>query len=470
MRRVSDLLPLLFVCFVSQALEILPKLGRRKVLVNGKPCGRNELIADFIYQQTQKVRDRKQVSSHIQVLKNTRKHEPTFMRLLMDAGDGDEDGIQDVVSHGYISTSHSPTLSPHLQHERTDQAFVDEKAHHITDSPPTTIPGQDNNNNPSRYSSHRSHYDHSDLYYHVKVSTTPDAAVDRAMGCSSQSIYQQATMIPGSAVSLLSGTGLRDSVALERMTRDSVQNHPNGDFSSFRQKGPSRTIPASRSSHAPYLLWPTSFGLFIQRSGREVPSDRHDSSSTHNCSDVTGAKESAVLIHDLARAHDLSPHTLGSINIYQLPPEKFPNLFDLYERVSCPFLYFKVGMNLNMELDGAFENTCLFDSNERRALKCSTLIYSFGDNVLESSQMKQATFVNGTFVHSFEFVNQFFNAFLSGIRTLGTLEEVEVALCNLSLVQIYEDLDPQTEGRSPLLVMAFEFEKGRGGVTPYHIM
>ncbi|KAI8601750.1 TEA/ATTS domain family-domain-containing protein, partial [Dissophora ornata] len=381
-----------------KALEILPKLGRRKVLVNGKPCGRNELIADFIYQQTQKVRDRKQVSSHIQVLKNTRKHEPTFMRLLMDAGDGDEDGIQDVVS------------------------------------------------------------------------TTPDAAVDRAMGCSSQSIYQQATMIPGSAVSLLSGTGLRDSVALERMTRDSVQNHPNGDFSSFRQKGPSRTIPASRSSHAPYLLWPTSFGLFIQRSGREVPSDRHDSSSTHNCSDVTGAKESAVLIHDLARAHDLSPHTLGSINIYQLPPEKFPNLFDLYERVSCPFLYFKVGMNLNMELDGAFENTCLFDSNERRALKCSTLIYSFGDNVLESSQMKQATFVNGTFVHSFEFVNQFFNAFLSGIRTLGTLEEVEVALCNLSLVQIYEDLDPQTEGRSPLLVMAFEFEKGRGGVTPYHIM
>jgi hypothetical protein len=58
------------------ALEVLPKLGRRKVLVNGKPCGRNELIADFIYQETGKVRDRKQVSSHIQVLKNTRKNDP----------------------------------------------------------------------------------------------------------------------------------------------------------------------------------------------------------------------------------------------------------------------------------------------------------------------------------------------------------------------------------------------------------
>jgi transcriptional enhancer factor len=57
------------------ALKIIPKLGRKKVMVNSKPCGRNELIADFILRKTGKVRSRKQVSSHIQVLKNMRKND-----------------------------------------------------------------------------------------------------------------------------------------------------------------------------------------------------------------------------------------------------------------------------------------------------------------------------------------------------------------------------------------------------------
>lgn len=52
-----------------EAIRLIPRLGRRKVLVNGKSCGRNELIADYVCQKTGQARTRKQVSSHIQVFK-----------------------------------------------------------------------------------------------------------------------------------------------------------------------------------------------------------------------------------------------------------------------------------------------------------------------------------------------------------------------------------------------------------------
>ncbi|KAF9907929.1 hypothetical protein EC991_010368 [Linnemannia zychae] len=489
-----------------KALEVLPKLGRRKVLVNGKPCGRNELIADFIYQETGKVRDRKQVSSHIQVLKNTRKNDPDFMKLLSDTGDGDEDMLQEggMNNIGYLSSSQSPNATPHLQSELMESALFNSRGgmQHDPMSPMGGHPhGQDAYNNYSEPLSGSTGAYYRQQQQQQQFHGSSSGVIEPA---SSDHLYDDQTSVttPDSAISLSSQHNVRDPTfaMLDPLSGEPLH------LSSVRQRDLFRSPPLppmphhySHQNQPSYPLWPTAFRLFTQYLSAENKHHfNHDYNSTPSPPGSNGVK-----IHDLARLQDLNQNTFGTINIHHLSSEKFPQLFDLYQKeVACEFLLFKISMNLDLELEGGtFENCCLFESNDsQRTVRCSTLIYSFGAKVLESTEIKQASSGgngavavggggSGKCAVGFQFVNQFFTAFLSGIRTLGTLDEVQVALSNLSIVQIYEEVDPvavanvasaagaagttgtsgSESGGSPLLVMAFEFQQGNGSVVPYFV-
>lgn len=54
----------------EEGLRLIPKNGLTKIKILGRLCGRNELILDYIFSKTGKFRTRKQVSLHIQVIKN----------------------------------------------------------------------------------------------------------------------------------------------------------------------------------------------------------------------------------------------------------------------------------------------------------------------------------------------------------------------------------------------------------------
>ncbi|KAF9373206.1 hypothetical protein CPC16_001964, partial [Podila verticillata] len=237
------------------------------------------------------------------------------------------------------------------------------------------------------------------------------------------------------------------------------------------------SLPASEIS---YPFWPSVFGLFTEyvsesaaiRAVATAAANAAVSSSQQLPGSSTSTAPPPVLpqIHSLARSHDLGPRSFGTLNVHQLPQEKFPSIYDLYQKTMCTFLFFKLKLDLNLTLlNGVFGNTSLFDSTERRTVECTTSIYSFGAKVLEAKEVKQAAFIEGQYVYQFEFVNQFFGAFLSGIRGLATWEEVDIALNNLSVVQVFEDMDTRFEKPTPLLVMAFDFERGGGEVETFFI-
>ncbi|KAI9744477.1 MAG: hypothetical protein M1818_002006 [Claussenomyces sp. TS43310] len=124
------------------ALCDIPRMGRRKFSLNGKPHGRNELISLYLwisYVQSlppgvqpdrSKERTRKQVSSHIQVLKGFMRGHPQFEQLFPSKDtpkNGFEDSFKNDPCLRALAQNRLPRNRHHHQqhqHQHQQQEFV----------------------------------------------------------------------------------------------------------------------------------------------------------------------------------------------------------------------------------------------------------------------------------------------------------------------------------------------------------
>ena len=67
---------------------------------------------------------------------------------------------------------------------------------------------------------------------------------------------------------------------------------------------------------------------------------------------------------------------------------------------------------------------------------CTTRVFSFGNQVVESQETQQAAFYGGRYVYSFKMVNEWFFTFLQTLNDGRSLDEAQASLRNITILQV----------------------------------
>ncbi|KAJ3173166.1 hypothetical protein HDU88_004627 [Geranomyces variabilis] len=228
--------------------------------------------------------------------------------------------------------------------------------------------------------------------------------------------------------------------------------------------------------------------------------------------------------HPLALLTKADPATCGTIEMKNVCHDRFPKLVEMCDRGISrqEFMHVKLNLDLNMLQPGDFHNISVLETSRPRTVECTTTVYHFGQRILETKEVQyphppaaaapaagpeqtsddeKGAAVNNYPQHSyatrsrrpgpdeaaaarqpreeqpraevkkrnlyhFDFVKRFFSTFLAGLHCFDMEVEKRIAVDNLSVIQVFEDIsapfDLPHSVSPPLLCICYQFECGKG--------
>lgn len=477
-------------CF-REALLLFPPCGRRKHILQeeggGKMYGRNELIARHIRMRTGKIRTRKQVSSHIQVL--ARRKAKT---------ENNKGSAEDL--DGAHSSSPSSCIGPSLgAHSGHSQQFNDSMNQHSrhqnnhNQSQPTQNPFFDVwADRPIATKKIRLVEFSAFIEFRRQLQLQPILPMAPAAGfqaptvaltsltpmASSENDQSVAVNFAsnGSQGLLASSQYLTNSAGLSQPQSSPHPLNPSQTMSGQFNHLPPETYPQANSqlqqplnnnhqhhqqlnqplNESDYMLTPSAAPIGInyqqQASSTSTGFTRHSYVKIDYRQPVCGRSNKLERI-DISQFQDKFPEIVGSEGLYQRGP---PDAFYLVK--------FWADMNNDFEYNIEDQNSyfgfsCSFETLEPfKDITCSTKACSYGLQVVEKVEKIQGALNSSTGRYSYEIERspmcEFMIQFIKKLRQLPRASQMNSVLENFSVLQVVS-----SESTSEILLcLAFVFE------------